>query len=55
MDAYQVEFYRRVRQGYLELARRDPQRWVTIDASPGFEQVQAALRQVILEKIGIAN
>ena len=27
-----MEFHRRVRQGYLELAHREPERWHTIDA-----------------------
>ena len=27
-----MDFHRRVRQGYLELAKREPERWFTIDA-----------------------
>ena len=27
-----MDFHRRVRQGYLELAKREPERWYTIDA-----------------------
>jgi len=51
LDAYTLAFHQRVRQGYLELAQRDPARWVTIDASQPADQVQAELRAVILERL----
>lgn len=52
LDVLGVDFYQRVRQGYLEMARAEPQRWVIIDAAPAFEEVQAALRAVVLERLG---
>ena len=33
LDAQPVEFHRRVRQGFLQLAAREPRRWRVIDAS----------------------
>ncbi len=51
LDAYQLEFHRRVRQGYLELAQQDPQRWQTVDASQPVEVVQSSLRQAILARL----
>lgn len=51
LDAYAVEFHRRVRQGYLELARLDPQRWVIIDAARPREEVQQAIRSVIRARL----
>ncbi|GAP13087.1 thymidylate kinase [Longilinea arvoryzae] len=51
MDAYELEFHRRVRAGYLELAREDPKRWVVLDASQSREMVQSALRQVVLARL----
>lgn len=33
MDKQTLEFYRRVRQGYLEMATAEPDRWRTIDAT----------------------
>ena len=44
LDAYDLEFHRRVRQGYLEMARLEPGRWVVIDANLSPEIVQKALR-----------
>lgn len=49
LDAYDLAFHRRVQQGYLELARQQPERWVIIDASQPFAQVQAQIRQVIVD------
>jgi dTMP kinase len=51
LDILDLDFYHRVRQGYLELARQEPQRWVVIDASQPPEAVQERIRQVVLERI----
>jgi dTMP kinase len=51
LDAYQLEFHQRVREGYLELARQEPGRWVLVDAGQAWEKVQNELRKVILGKI----
>jgi len=51
LDAYQVDFHRRVRQGYLELAQQEPSRWVMIDAGQGKDLVQMDIRQQILSKL----
>ncbi|HSO27257.1 MAG TPA: dTMP kinase [Anaerolineales bacterium] len=51
LDAYDVAFHRRVRQGYLELAHTEPQRWVTIDAGRTPEQVQADLRRLVFARL----
>ena len=51
LDAYDLEFHRRVRAGYLKLVRQAPERWVVVDARQPWDQVQQALRQVILKKI----
>jgi dTMP kinase len=51
LDAYQLELHQRVRAGYLEMAKAEPQRWVLIDASQPPDVVQSALRQVILDRI----
>ncbi len=42
-----IEFHRRVREGYLELARREPKRIAVVDASKPLQQVtQAAWRHL---------
>lgn len=43
-----LEFHRRVRQGYLELARAEPERFVVLDATQTPEELQAQL-QVYLQ------
>jgi dTMP kinase len=47
LDAYQVEFHRRVRGGFLTMAQAEPQRWRVIDATQPREMVQLALRTSI--------
>jgi dTMP kinase len=51
LDAYPPEFHQRVRQGYLQLAAAEPQRWVVIDASQPAEMVQSALQQAIRNRV----
>jgi dTMP kinase len=51
LDAYQLEFHRRVREGYHDLAEQEPGRWVLVDASQTWEMVQAELRGAILKRL----
>jgi dTMP kinase len=45
----QLDFFERVRQGYLSQAEREPQRYRVIDAAVPLEQVQADLAQNLNE------
>jgi len=51
MDAHEVEFYQRVRTGYLEMVKEEPNRWAVVDASKSWDDVQQTLRQVILHHL----
>jgi dTMP kinase len=51
MDAYTVEFHRRVRAGYLELVKQEPDRWVVVNSDQKWDDVQSELKQVILERL----
>ena len=51
LDAYTIEFHRRVRAGYLEMAKQEPSRWVVIDAGKEWDDVQAELKRVIEKKL----
>ncbi len=51
MDAYTVEFHQRVRAGYLEMVKQEPNRWVVVNAEQAWQSVQEELRNVIDERI----
>lgn len=51
LDAYELAFHQRVSEGYQELARQEPERWVLIDASQPPDIVQKQIRQVVLERL----
>src|SRR5574341_1030618 len=51
LDAYTVEFHQRVRNGYLEMVKAGPKRWVVIDAGQEWDGVQGALRSTILKRL----
>jgi dTMP kinase len=49
LDAYALAFHQRVREGYHELCRQEPERWRVIDAMQPKEAVQLALRQAVMQ------
>ena len=51
LDAYTLEFHQRVRTGYLEMVKQEPERWVVVDAGKGWNEVQTDLRKVFLDKL----
>jgi dTMP kinase len=55
LDAYTVEFHRRVRAGYLEMVRLEPCRWLVVDAGRDWQSVQDDLRRVILQHLSAAE
>ena len=48
LDAYTVDFHRRVRAGYLEMVAQEPVRLRMVDAGREWKSVQDELRKVIL-------
>jgi dTMP kinase len=52
LDQEALEFHRRVRAGYLELAGLEPHRWVVIDAARSVDEVQAEIWTVVTERMG---
>ncbi len=49
LDAYDINFHKRVRAGYLELVKADPERWIIVDAGCPFEEVRANLWKILLQ------
>ena len=52
-ESQAIEFHARVRQGYLELAAADLQRWVVVDASRPLDQVVADAWEQIERRLQI--
>jgi len=51
LDAYELDFYQRVRQGYLQMVTAEPERWVVIDANREPEEIQQDIRKIVLERL----
>ena len=47
-----IEFHRRARDGFLELARREPGRWLVLDGSNPEETISRAVWQRVSDKLG---
>jgi dTMP kinase len=52
-----LAFHQRVRAGYLDLAHREPERWVIIDAAADAQSVRVQIEAVLKEylKLEIGN
>ena len=55
LDAYTVDFHQRVRSGYLEMVKREPGRWVVVDAGQSWEDVQKSLREKVLDRLKVCK
>ncbi|MGB8982987.1 MAG: dTMP kinase [Anaerolineales bacterium] len=51
LDAYTVEFHQRVRAGYSEMVKAEPNRWVVMNAGRKWDEVQEELRLVVLGRL----
>lgn len=51
LDAYTVDFHKRVRAGYLEMVTQEPERWKVVDSSQKWDVVQQNLRGEILGRL----
>ena len=51
LDAYDIDFHRRVRAGYSEMVKQDPKRWTIVDASQSWDEVQGELKVIIRKKL----
>jgi dTMP kinase len=55
LDDYDLEFHRRVRDGYHELVKQEPERWVTVDANRSKTDIQYSLRMILKERLQLAS
>jgi len=51
MDAYDMDFHRRVRRGYLKLAAETPNRWVILNAEQSFDALQDEIRHAVMGRL----
>ena len=49
MESAGIDFHNRVRQGYLELAKQEPQRIKVIDAAKSIEEIHAEVIKIFEE------
>ena len=51
LDAEALEFHQRVRAGYIELVKQEPERWVVINAARSVKEVQAEIRALVQARL----
>jgi dTMP kinase len=52
MDLETTEFYERVRTSYLQIAGKEPDRFVTIDGNRSVEEIHAQVLQIVMKFLG---
>jgi dTMP kinase len=50
-----IAYHQRVRAGYLEMIAQEPERWVRLDATGDVHHIQAAIRQEVETRGGLAR
>jgi len=55
LDAYTVDFHRRVRAGYYDLINLEPSRWVLVNAERNWDLVQQDIIDIITRKLSTPN
>ena len=53
MEAKEVAFHRRVRDGYHALIAAEPERWLVVDAEQPVDVIQAQIRRRVSKMLGI--
>lgn len=51
LDDFDLAFHQRVRAGYHELMRLEPERWVCLDATLPVEALHAEVREIVLARL----
>ena len=51
LDAFTLAFHCRVRQGYLEMAQAEPERWVVLNAELPADELQAQIQHIVLQRL----
>jgi dTMP kinase len=51
LDDYELAFHQRVRSGYHEMVLNEPGRWQVVDASRSYDEVQSALRELLVNRL----
>lgn len=52
MDQQSLDFYRRVREGYLHMAHEQPARWLVLDATQDVDAIQQMVCSRVLNLLG---
>jgi dTMP kinase len=55
LDAYDLAFHQRVREGYHQLAQAEPGRWVTLDATLERGELQEEVRRVVAKRLALRS
>ncbi len=51
LDDYALAFHQRVRAGYLELARAEPEQWVILNAAQDVDVLETGVRRITLGRL----
>lgn len=47
LELESIEFHKRVRQGFLDIAKREPERYIVVDGTQSIEEIQQEIRDKI--------
>jgi dTMP kinase len=54
-ESMELAFHRKLRDGFIDIARREPDRCVVLDARPQIEDISKKLIDIVRAKLGGGN
>ena len=54
MESESISFFTKVREGYLQIAKENTERIVTLDASKTIEEIHSLIKEKINEKLNVS-
>ena len=54
MESESIDFFKKVREGYLQIAQDNPERVVVLDASKTIDELHESIKKIISNKLNVS-
>lgn len=55
IEAEELSFHKRVREGYLRLAEKEPDRIIVVSANKSVEEIQKEIRKIVIDRMRVGD
>ena len=54
MESESIDFFKKVREGYLQIAHDNPERVVVLDANKTIDELHESIKKIISNKLNVS-